>query len=114
MTLEDLSHKLNLAVGMIEEKGKEYADAKALYNYLYELKKVVLASSAKNSEGKTNAEKEMLGLTSPVYQQHLETLKDAEGDYLRAEAEYKRWEAEADAARTLISIEKEKIRNFGG
>jgi hypothetical protein len=114
MSIDDLGHKLNLAIGMIEEKGKEYAEARALYNYLYEMKKVMLAACAKDSDGKSNAEKEMLGLTSPEYKSHLHALKEAEGDYLRLEAEYKRWEAEADGCRTLISIEKEKIKNFGG
>ena len=114
MNLEDLKHRFTLSVSMIEEKGKDYADARALYNHLYELKKVVLAKCSQSSAGKTNAEKEMLGLCSEEYKIHLHGLKEAESDYLRLEAEYERWKAETEATRTLISLEKETIKNFGG
>jgi len=109
MELAGLEQKFTTSVNMIEKKGKEFADAKSLYNYLYELRKVVLADRMKASDGKSNAEKEMLALSSPEYKTHLEAIKESEGNYLRIEAEFTRWKSQFEAIRTLISLEKSKM-----
>lgn len=114
MNIQDLESKFTKSVVMIETKGKEYADARALYNYLYEMRKTVLAAHIKASCEKTHGAKEADAYSSTDYITHLEGIKEAEGSYLRLEAEYERWKAETEALRTLISLEKEKIRNFGG
>lgn len=110
MELVELERKFQEAVNMIEKKGREYADARALYNYLYELRKVVLADRMKVSSGKSVSEKEMLALCTAEYKTHLESIKEAEGSYLRSEAEYCRWKSQFEAARTLISLEKQKMQ----
>jgi len=108
MEIHELEQKFREAVYKIEEKGKAYADAKSMSNYLYEQKKVVFSDAFKRSEGKTIAEREANAFTDESYRNHLEGLKEAEGESLRLEAEYKRWLSQFEAIRSLISLEKEK------
>lgn len=62
MTLQELEEKFVKSVVMIETKGKKYAEARSLYNYVYEMKKVVLASCSKILTAKQTQRKKCLAL----------------------------------------------------
>lgn len=105
----DFQAKLSQAVLMIEKKGKEYAQAKAISWQLQELRKTVLACEvAKIGQGSFN-DRESMARSSEIYRQHLEGTKQAIEKELTLKAECERWSAQYEALRSLCSLEGKKI-----
>ena len=110
--MDSLREKLSQAVVKIEEKGKAYADARALSWQMQEMRKVVLAEQTRKSEGSSMIEKETNARTSEVYKQHLLGTSEAIKKELTAQAEYKRWLSQWESLRSLISYEKTQMKVF--
>ena len=109
---KSLRDKMAEAVVKIEEKGKAYANAKALSWQLQELRKVVLADETRKAEGSSMAEKETVARCSEAYKTHLEGTSEDIKRELTAKAEYERWDAQWNSIRSLISLEKKVLETF--
>ena len=82
-----LAECLSLIASEAENTHNIFAQAKALYSSLERFQKTKLAECAMKSEGKTQAEKERTALACSMYQNYLNGLNQAEGEYLQAQAQ---------------------------
>lgn len=85
----------------IEKKGIEIAESTSEWELLDECTKVILASLATMSNGKSEAEKTRLALAHPDYKRHLEAKKIARQEMLRQKAEQNALETTFDYLRTM-------------
>lgn len=97
------------AVKKIETIGAEYAKAKGLSYQMQKMREVVLATEMKKHLG-TNAHKEMEAKTSVAYIEHLEGTAEAIAQEQKLRAQYERWQAQYEACRSLLSLEKAKAK----
>lgn len=94
---------------MIEKKGKEYAESRALSWQLQELRKVVLAEETKKQSDGSYVEREGKARCTEAYKQHLQGTKEAIHRENALKAEVERWSAQFEALRSLLSLEKSKM-----
>lgn len=87
----------------IEKKGIELAESTSEWELLDECTKVILASLATFSDGKSEAEKTRLALAHPDYKKHLEAKKIARQEMLRHKAEQNALETTFDYLRTIAA-----------
>lgn len=106
---QEIYSKLEASIGEFEKVGLLYAEAKSLSDYLQELKKVILANQMKRFEG-SNANREMEALATKEYMIHLDGMRAAASDELRFRVQYEKLRYQIEAFRSLLSLEKEKIR----
>lgn len=85
----------------IEKKGIEIAESTSKWELLDECTKVILASLATMSNGKSEAEKTRLALAHPDYEKHLKAKKIARQEMLRQKAEQNALETTFDYLRTM-------------
>lgn len=85
----------------IEAKWIELSESTANWELLDECSKVILASLATFSDGKSEAEKTRLALAHPDYKEHLEAKKIAREQMLRHKAEQNALETTFDYLRTM-------------
>lgn len=102
--LQALPHELDLA-------GQDYAETKATYKAIDEMKKTMLAGFEKRCsvEKLTQAEIARLALASDEYKQYLIGLSVAYRAYLKAEARLNAINAEIECVRSLNSIRKSEM-----
>jgi len=105
----DIERNMKDAVRKIEEVGGLYAEAKGLSYQMQKLREVVLAREMKHHTG-TNAKREMEARCSDVYVEHLKGVAQAITTETRLKAQYERWQAQYEACRSLLSLEKAKTR----
>ena len=103
----DIEREMKTAVNKIEEIGGLYAEAKALSYQMQKMRSVVLASEMRNFEG-SMASREMNALASDKYILHLAGVKEAIEVETKLKAGYERWQAQYEACRSLLSLEKAK------
>ena len=96
----------------ISNYGEEFAKYRPIANNLYELRKTILSSEMVKNEGKSMAEKEMLGRTSKEYITHIDGWTAAEQKAMTAYAKLEAAKARFDALRSLCSLEKKAIETF--
>lgn len=109
MELGDIDSRLRQTVDNIEKYGREYASARGLSWLLQEQKRCILATQILKAGGKTVLEKESIALASEKYKTHLNVTKDCIAEELSLKATYERWQAEFEALRSLMSLEKTKM-----
>lgn len=86
---------------LIEKKGIQIAESTSEWELLDECTKVIVASLATFSDGKSEAEKTRLALAHPDYKKHLEAKKIARQEMLRHKAEQNALETTFDYLRTM-------------
>lgn len=109
----DFESKFRNCISMISKHGEEYAQAKAQSWYLQEMRKVILANLAKNSDGKSIAEKENSARASEEYKTHLEGTKEAIYNELKSRAMLDKANCAFESLRSLASQQTASMR-LGG
>lgn len=71
----------------MEQVGSQLAEARAEYEFLSEMRKVVLAQEASKQHGSEIA-KDRIARTTEVYITHLEWIKEAQFKYLKLQTMY--------------------------
>ncbi len=107
--------KLRKAVAQIGKTGETYAAKRGLSWQLQELRKVVLSEQVRaQAQHLSVAERENFARTTDEYRTHIKGTSEAIKEELVARAHYEKAQATFEALRSLCSLEKKKISEFGG
>jgi len=87
---------------------KEWAEARAKYNYSQDHKKVILALEKEKFEG-SEASRERQALSSPGYKKYLLEAFKIDKEYYILDGRKNALERKLDALRTLLSFEKDQL-----
>lgn len=105
MTPNELQEEIYKTVDMLDLMIEEYSKAKADYNYMSEMKKVVLNLEKEKQTG-TNADRERKALAGEGYQKYLWKVLEVDLKYFQLEGKKGVLEKKLDAYRSLLSYEK--------
>lgn len=84
----------------IARTGEVYAKAQSEYDYLDKQREVLLAKITNDTEGKSEVERKRIALTHESYEIHMDGLKEARYQSLKAKAEYEAVLARYNLARS--------------
>lgn len=120
MEIAEIQDRLRDLPGQIQKAGEAYAVAKSEYEMLSELKSVVKsdlmwkAAETAKQEGKKLAEWQVRVIAEykPEYRKHLEAIRTAQENSLKAQARYIAAQAEFEGIRSLSALEKAMTRNL--
>ena len=101
----DIKEAVDKLPALIKERGGKYAEKQAEYENLKDLKDVLLAKIANDIEAKSEAERERRAKTSEAYENHLEGLRIAREESLKAKALLHAAEVKYELIRSLNSRE---------
>lgn len=93
----------------MRETGKIYAKTVAEYEFLDDMKKVLLSEYAGEKEAKSEAERSRLALADPRYRKHLETVQIARHESLEAKTKLEALSARFEWYRTKNANRRAEI-----
>lgn len=120
LEIHQIQERLLSLPNSIQEAGEAYAKAKSEYEFLSEMKSVLKselsfkASETAKKEGKKLSEWQVRVMAEwhPDFRKHLEAIRIAQENSLKAQARYIAAQTEFEAIRSLSALEKAMTRNL--